>query len=169
MSSSATSELNHVLDRRASRYAVPMTEARSHAAEVLVFQRGARRFALDLTHLEALRPLRGACPVPGASSKVPGIFYWNGQLLSLHDIGAFVGEVVTAPRWVLVVEHQARSLGLLADEVEGVRRLDAPPDPPPVALPGAAELYRGLLADDTAVLKVDGLFHSKSFYLGDGR
>ena len=73
---------------RAARYGKSAASAVEHAADVVVFQRGAGRFAAPLHALREIRPLRRMCRIPGASPCAPGVFLYRGEIVSLHDLDA---------------------------------------------------------------------------------
>src|SRR5689334_23120446 len=88
---------------RAARYGRSVDAATEHVADVVVFRRGAGHFAAPLHALREIRPLRRMCRIPGASPCAPGVFLYRGEIVSLHDLDAFLGGGGGAPGWVLVL------------------------------------------------------------------
>src|SRR5262245_1910482 len=108
-----------LLRARAARYARQPDKKAEDVTHAVVLARGAARYAAPLPHLQEIRPLKGFSRIPGASLCVPGMFHCRGEILSLHDIEAFMVEGAggrPAP-WVLVLEHGGERIGLMADEV----------------------------------------------------
>jgi chemotaxis signal transduction protein len=106
--------------------------------------------------------------VVGAGSVVPGVFAFRGAVLGLHDPGVYFGGHATPPgRWVLVVEHGADRLGLIADEVEDVVGVPhTSVRPPPLTFGARGPCVAGVVDDDVLVLRPPGLFDEPSFHLG---
>jgi purine-binding chemotaxis protein CheW len=104
--------------------------------------------------------------VPGLPEWVAGVANWRGRILALVDLRPLLGadQVALAGAGRLVVaSHDGVTLGLLADAVDGVLRVDEETmEPPPVTLSdSAAALVRGQLVDNqgpVAVLDVVAVF-----------
>ncbi len=111
-----------LLRLRASRYARQEEAVTRNQSDAVVFERGDARYAVLVTDLREIRPLRRPCLVPGASRVVPMVFYYRGEILSAHDLGSFLTdrELTATPPWVLVLEHQSERIGLLADSITDI-------------------------------------------------
>lgn len=143
-----------LLQLRAVRYARQERHAATDSPDAVIFERGGGRYAVLVTDLREIRPLRRLCRIPGASSVVPGVFYYRGELLSAHDLGCFLveRELASAPPWVLVLEHRGERVGLLADEISDIASVS--PEKlraPPVTFGEAAAVFHGV-ADGGALL-----------------
>ncbi len=166
--SASADAINAILSQRAHRYAkrVDTAEGGEHQ-EMLYFDQGASQYAIALEHLREVRVLRGFCPVPGARTVVPGIFYYRGEVLSLHDLSAYMtGRSGEEPRWVIIVEWERQRLGLMARDVVDVRRTSmAEIRPAPVTMGARANTLSGVL-DSTLILRTEALFTTAAFFNG---
>lgn len=162
-----TPEQRELLRRRAQRYARQAQVSTEAATEVIVFARRGGRYALPLEAMREIRPLRQLTRIPGASPVVPGLVHYRGELLGVHDLGAWVDAPGPAlePAWVLVVEQGAGRLGLLADELAGIERvLASQVGAVPVTLGERAACFQGVLAGPVLLLQPDRLFTTPAFY-----
>ena len=161
-----TAEELDLLRRRAARYARAVDLHAEVKAEVVIFARGAARYALRLPSLREIRPLRSLARIPGASRVVPGVFHYRGEIVSAHDLDAFMAAepASTEPSWVLVAEHEGRSIGLLADEVHGVEALpQRDVRPPPLTLRGAGAGVEGIAGGEVVVINLTELLSLPAF------
>jgi chemotaxis signal transduction protein len=136
-----------LLAARARRYATVSAEEKSVHCTVVTFTRGKGRYALPLVDLREIRALSSYCAMPGASLIVPGVLYYRGELLSLHDLGAYVSGQAqsTEPSWVLVAEHANERIGLLADGVNDVLALESSEIKNlPLTMGEAGEMFMGM-------------------------
>src|SRR5262249_42037421 len=95
-----------ILRARAVKYARSVEVVAEHVVDVVVFARGTMRYGVPLGALREIRALRALCRIPGASACVPGVFHYRGEILSAHDLEAFLGGAGApsgAASWVLVV------------------------------------------------------------------
>ncbi len=136
--------------------------------EGLLFQRGDARYVITIADLREVRFLKGFCPIPGARDVVPGIIYYRGEILSLHDLGAFMGaSSEDEGRWIIVVQHEGQRLGLMADDILGVRAYTADDiHPPPITMGSRAGCVRGVLEDGVLAISADALFSDPAFFKG---
>lgn len=156
-----------LLRRRAERYARRVESEARHVATVVVFLRGEARYALPLEELREIRPLRGLCPIPGASPVVPGVVHHRGSMLSVHDLAALFRPDARPPEphWLLLVEHGGERLGLMAEEVSGVEPVaESGLGQPPLTVGPAAAVLSGVLTDGTLVLNPSSLFTHREFF-----
>lgn len=155
-----------LLELRARRYARVAEEERRIAYTVVSFRRGESSYAIPLADLREIRPLARFCALPGASAVAPGVVYYRGELLSLHDLSAFVSGK-RSPReaaWVLVAEHAGERIGLMADEVADVLELEEGElRSVPVTMGEAGEAFA--CVTDAALLVIDTqrMFHTERF------
>ncbi len=157
-----------LLDERARRYARQELEGESgEVQDLLFFQQGDSRYALALGALREVRVLRGFCPIPGARAAVPGIFYSRGEVLSLHDLSAYMtGRRVPDVRWVIIVEWKRQRLGILAQDVVDVRSTPMSAlRPPPITLGERGVTVQGAVGE-ALLLRVEALFSTPAFFHG---
>jgi len=156
-----------LLRKRADRYAVAAGEAARDVAEVVVFQRGEARYGVALGSLRAVRPLRLFCRIPMASPVVPGILHFRVEILSVHDVAAFMAPHRAAlpnAAWVIVVEHAGERMGLLGDEIIDIERYSAAGVLPlPITLGDRAAICDGVLPGGVVLLSAARMFHTDTF------
>lgn len=156
-----------LLRRRAARYATRNAASEENPTPVLVFTRGLGRYAIPLESLREIRPLRTIAAIPGASAVVPGVFHHRGEILSAHDLEAFMGggPGETTPAWVLVVENRGDRVGLMADEVIGVEPVTGEQvRPVPLTLGERGACLAGIVRREVMLLEPGALFKSASFF-----
>jgi len=156
-----------LLQMRAARYAASSAEASTDIAEGVVFRRGESHWAVPLGALREVRPLRGFRKIPGASAAVPGILHFRGEILSLHDVGAFMHpEAESADAaWVIVIEYGGERIGLAADEIVDIDRYSrSNMHPLPITLGERAAICEGLLPGGVVLLSPARLFDTEAFF-----
>lgn len=141
-----------LLAARAARYARIQTQVSEEREDVVRFERGDGRYAVLITDLREIRPLRRLCRIPGAAPVAPGVFYYRGEILSAHDLGCFLveRELPGTPPWVLILElsdgPRGERFGLLADNITGISAVVRPRlQPLPVTLGDRASCFHGAL------------------------
>jgi purine-binding chemotaxis protein CheW len=142
-----SSELE-LLRQRAARYAQEERSVDRDSPDAVVFERGGSRYAVLVTDLREIRPLRRLCSIPGTSRVVPGVFYYRGEILAAHDLGCLLIErdlPAMAP-WILVLEHQGNRIGLLADSIADIAAVATEKVRlPPVTLGEGTDVFHGVL------------------------
>jgi len=159
----------NILLQRAKRYArMEEQDADEELVKLLYFEHGPSVYGIPLDDLREVRVLRGFCSIPGARRTVPGIFYYRGEILSLHDLTAFMGtKTDEAARWVIIVEHDGQRMGVMARDVLDVREVAmSRVRPAPVTLGDRAGCLQGIIEDQTLLLRTDALFTNPSFSVG---
>lgn len=122
----------------------------------VIYRVGQGEYAIPADSVLHMESFEGATPVPGAPSYVVGIVQVRGRVIPVVDLRRRFGlperERELADR-VLVVEHEGREVGLLADSAREVMLIDqaAFAPPPSVASEANAALISG-------VAQVDGRF-----------
>ena len=158
-----------ILKARAERYARrEQLDEDGDLVRLLFFSHGSSDYAIPLDDLREVRVLRGFCPIPGARSTVPGIFYYRGEVLSLHDLASYMGVQTDAtPNWVLIVERDKQRLGLMAKDVIDVKEVSqASVRPSPVTLGERAVCVQGVVEKSTLLLRTEALFSTPAFFKG---
>jgi len=156
-----------LLEVRAARYATTEETQATDVAEGVVFRRGDSRWAIPLSSLREVRPLRGFCKIPCASPAVPGILHFRGEILSLHDVRAYMDSTAEgqAPAWVIVVEHEGERIGLAADEILDIEAYSLGElSPLPVTLGERGAICEGMLRGGAVLLSPLSLFRTEGFF-----
>ena len=138
------------------------------ALEVVEFQLGGEHYAVESRFVREVCPVREITPLPGTPMFVVGIVNVRGQVLTVIDLRLVLqmgARGISDLNQVVILRDAGREVGILADEIIGVRRLrevDLQPAGPALA-GGAAGRVRGLgperlvVLDAAAVLKDAGL------------
>jgi chemotaxis signal transduction protein len=96
----------------------------------------------DVLHIEMVEHVT---PVPNAAAFVEGVVFSRGQVVPVINLRARFGferAAVTLRSRLLVVQHESRRVGLLADESrEFIRISDAAIKPPQEAIGGLSGNY----------------------------
>ncbi len=156
-----------LLAARAARYAVAKETAALGGYDIVSFRRGARRYGVRLDSLSSIRRLKHLAPIPGISKVIVGVTNVQGRLVAVHDVLALEDEELTIGDGchLLVGSGDARSVALLADEIESIERLhDDEIRPTPLGLREHADWCRGLRADELVVLDFEQLVDSDAFF-----
>ena len=137
--------------------------------EVLLFRRGGDLYAVPVENLRQIRATQRFCRIPGAVSVVPGVIDYQGQILGVHDLAAYLGRHADdhADSWVLVLEEGGDRLGLRADDVLDIRQVSkAACQPVPPSLGKRSDCFSGMLSDGTLLLRPARLFATAAFCHG---
>ena len=156
-----------LLKQRAARYASAAERPATDVTDVVVFRRGGAHYAIPLVSLREVRPLRTFCAIPCSSATVPGILHFRGEIISLHDVAAFMEPSMETKRaaWVIVVEHLGERIGLGADEVMDVEKVSAARvRPRPITFGYRGAICDGMLPDGSLLLSAARLFHTDTFF-----
>ncbi|MBW1988137.1 MAG: purine-binding chemotaxis protein CheW [Deltaproteobacteria bacterium] len=142
-------------------------EDHSRRLDVLLFEVGANRYALELRHLrEALAPGE-ITPVPFTPDFVLGVVNVRSRILSVLDTEKLLGvarDKKRAPSRLIVLEAADMEFGLAVDGVEGVDSLpESQIHPPPDTLArGNAKYIRGVTPGRVVVLDGKQILSDKS-------
>ncbi|MBF0509627.1 MAG: purine-binding chemotaxis protein CheW [Deltaproteobacteria bacterium] len=148
-----------ILKERARRLAQEMTEPEKAQdfLEVVGFYLGQERYAVELTHVVEVFPLKDLTPLPQTPPFVLGIFNARGRIISVLDIKKLIGlpDVgLTNLNRVIVLHGDDMEFGLLADSILGVKLI--PTDTLQPSLPTLtgvkAEYFLGVTGDRIVVL-----------------
>lgn len=127
----------------------------SNRITALTFTMGTETYAVDVDGVSEITVLHRITAVPGIPGFIRGIMNLRGRVVPVMDGRERLGLVPQAYHsgtCVLIMEHDAVSVGLVVDEVCDVIELDLDAvEPPPVAMSLGARCLRGLHKTDTAV------------------
>ena len=129
--------------------AVPES-APSAAQTYILFGVAGTTYAIRSHEVLHIEMLEHVTPVPNAPSFVEGVVFSRGQVVPVINLRARFGferGAVTLRSRLLVVQHEGRRVGLLADESrEFIRISDAAIRPPQEAIGGLSGNYLGGVA-----------------------
>lgn len=174
-SPSEAEQMAAILQRRAAELATPPpVEPEGSTLHLLIFRLNEERYAIRVSHVREIHPLRQVTSVPRTPEFVVGVFSARGRLLSVIDLHAFWGlskMQITKDSKIIVVtgESSVRSgnakfeLGLLADEVEDVRTIFEHNLTPMLSgqMDNQAESTLGITSDMLVVLNLEALLQNK--------
>jgi purine-binding chemotaxis protein CheW len=150
-----------LLESRALQLAQPLPEAPrpGDLLDVVVFSLARERYALETRLLREIVRFADFTPVPGAADFLLGVTNLRGEILPVVDLRRFFGlpdRGLSDQSRVLVLGHDRRELGVLADETHDVIKLraDAILAPRSTAPSGGRAYIRGFT--DEAVVVLDG-------------
>ncbi|MDQ3815813.1 MAG: chemotaxis protein CheW [Armatimonadota bacterium] len=125
---SGQQEKKEILRARARELArVPESEeAAEDNLQVVEFLLANERYAVETTHIREVYPLKEITPVPCTPPYVLGIINIRGQILSIIDIKKFFDlpdKGLSDLNKVIIVHADQMEVGILADEVLGLRSI----------------------------------------------
>ncbi len=140
----------------------------------VTFGLGESRLTCDISRIHEILPLPQSTPVPGAKPWIIGLANVRGALLTIVDLGWFLGGVrspLTQRSRLLATSLHKAPLGLLIDEVFGQRHfLDS--DAVATELPADSVLQKvvktqhGFGSETWQELNLDQLFNMADFLNG---
>jgi purine-binding chemotaxis protein CheW len=150
-----------VLDERARVLAQTPPEDldSSEFIEVVTFDLGGERFALETRYVREILHAFDATPVPGAPDFLRSVTDLRGDVLAVMDISGLLNLPGTGPAdqrpWLLVLGAERAEFGIIAHAVSEVTRLRVDRiHPPPGSVAGLArDFVRGVTADALIVLE----------------
>lgn len=120
-------EVKRILKARARDLARESTASEfAESMEVLEFQLGHERYAVETCYVREAHPLDNLTTLPNVPNFVMGLMNIRGEILSVVDIKRFFGlpeKGITHLDKVIVLEFRGMIFGIVADELDGVRRL----------------------------------------------
>jgi purine-binding chemotaxis protein CheW len=128
--------------------------------EVLVCRLGSEEYALELRLLHGVFRAAGLTLVPCTPRFVAGLLNLRGEILTVLDLAAALGLEGSDRREVLLVDTERARVGLVVDEVLGVRWIAL--DALDRALAGS-DFTRGIAEARTVLLDLEALLADPRF------
>lgn len=134
---------------------------------VLEFRLASENYAVELSFIQEVYPLRTLTTLPGTPPFVLGIVNVRGQVYSVIDIKKFfelpdkgLGDL----NKVILVQHNGVEFGILADVITGVNSILLKDIQPPLpTLTGIRQEYlKGITRDQLIVLDAEKLLTDKT-------
>ena len=130
--------------------------------EVVEFSLAHERYALELTHIREVYPLKNLTPLPGTPGFVLGLINVRGQILSVIDIKRFFDlpeKGLTNLNQVIILQSDKMEFGILADEILGTKLIPAGAIQTllPTLTGIRAEYLKGVTGDRLVILDADRL------------
>lgn len=157
--------LREILRQRAERLADGTARTHSTAAttRVLVFKAGEQTYGIELRYVARVFPCTKITPVPSGRKGLLGVANLQGDVRSVLELGPLLGLPDLGDesnRYILLLRHDDRRLGLSVEQIEGIRQValeelieqdDAPADQ-------RAGYVKGMTHDKLIVLQTDRMF-----------
>jgi purine-binding chemotaxis protein CheW len=105
--------------------AVSVEGAADAGSQVLLVSAGGELFGVPLEHCREILEARSYTRIPGAGLSVCGMINLRGRLVTVLDLGVWLGRTAAnqaAEHSVLVMEHEGRRVGLAVDQVVRIVR-----------------------------------------------
>ena len=134
--------------------------------EVLAFLLAHETYAIETASIREVYPLTELTPLPCTPDYIFGIINIRGQILTIIDMKKFFDlpeKGITNLNRVIVVQEGDMELGILADEIYGIKSISGDDiKPPPVTISGmGAEYLKGVTEDRLIVLEADKVLSDK--------
>jgi len=154
-----------ILRDRARRLAVvPAQAGSSKWAEVVLFAVRGERYAIEAPLLRMVHRATNLTTIPCTPPFIAGMLNVRGEVVIVLDLAAALGLPGEAPadakRSMLLAEHGQVRVGLLVDEVIGIRRLALGALDPPLT---GDEFVVGIAEGNTVLLNLERLLANRRF------
>ncbi len=161
-------EKRKILRARARELAQEIGEASiaGETVEVVEVLLAGEKYAVESGYVREVYPLKEITKLPGTPPFVLGITNVRGRVVAVNDLRSFFGlpETRTAEGGKLVIlSDDAMELGVLADDVVGVRTLRLAELQAPLvsAGGGGADYFRGVTGDRLLVLDAEKILSDR--------
>lgn len=116
-----------VLKERATALAREEKEEKTgESIEIVEFILATERYGVETSYIEEVWPLKDFTPLPGTPAFVLGIINVRGRIVSVVDIKKFFDmpeKGISDLNKVIIIHDDKMELGILADEILGVRNI----------------------------------------------
>ena len=152
-------EKDRTLKTRAE--ALAKKEKKAHEGEtyleVVEFMLAHERYALELTYIREVHPLKEFTPLPGTPPFVLGIINFRGEIISIIDLKKIFelpDQGLTDLNRVIILNSGEMEFGILADTILGVNTIPTGTIQPtlPTLTGVRAEYLKGITGDRVVVL-----------------
>ncbi len=125
--------------------------------EVVEFMLAHERYALELTYIREVHPLKDFTPLPGTPPFVLGIINFRGEIISIIDLKKIFelpDQGLTDLNRVIILNSKEMEFGILADTILGVNTIAAGTIQPtlPTLTGVRAEYLKGITGDRVVIL-----------------
>jgi purine-binding chemotaxis protein CheW len=155
-------EKRTVLRSRAKRLSQEIERERTDEEylEILEFLLAQETYAIETPFIREVYPLTELTPLPCTPAFVFGLINIKGQILTVVDMKKFFDlpeRGITNLNKVIVVRKEAMELGILADEIIGIRNIPANKlQPPLLTMSGIqADYLKGVTGERLIVLDME--------------
>lgn len=161
---SHTIDVQRILEERARALATPPQAATARdTVDVLVINIAAERYAIRIEQVREVRPVEALTPVPDLPAMWGGLVNLRGVLCPVLDTARYLGldAADDGERHIVLVASSGLVVGLLADEVVGLRRLSPGEIRPPLEADsdGVHRVVDGVTPDLLLVIDAEALLN----------
>lgn len=160
----SSEEKRTVLRSRAKRLAQELEKrgADTDCLDVLEFLLAHETYAIETGFVREVYPMMELTPLPCTPAFVFGLINIRGQILTVMDMKKFFDlpeRGITNLNRVIVVRKDAMELGILADEIIGIRSIPASELQPPLSIMTGiyADYLKGITGERIIVLDMERL------------
>jgi purine-binding chemotaxis protein CheW len=135
--------------------------------EVLAFLLAHETYAIETQFIREVYPLTELTPLPCTPNYIFGIINIRGQILTIIDVKKFFDlpeKGITNLNRVIVVRNEDMELGILADEIIGIKSILGDD----IIAGIGAEYLKGVTEDRLIVLEADKVLSDKRLVVHEG-
>jgi purine-binding chemotaxis protein CheW len=134
--------------------------------DILEFLLAQETYAIETSFIREVYPLMELTPLPCTPAFVIGLINLKGQILTVVDMKKFFDlpeKGITNLNKVIVVRKDAMELGILADEIIGIRNIQVNELQPPLSTMSGihAEYLKGITGERLIVLDMERFLTDK--------
>ena len=167
-------EIRKILKSRARIFALEPEDPDKNGEiiDVLEFSLASENYAVELSFIQEVYPLKTLTAVPGVPPFVLGIVNVRGQIYSVIDIKKFFElpeKGLCDLNKVIIVQYNGIEFGILADVIIGVRTVSLKDIQPPLpTLTGVRQEYlSGITRDQLIVLDAEKLLTDNTLIVNE--
>lgn len=167
-SEATTEEMRVVLRSRAKTLArEPERDGEAEEyLEILAFLLAHETYAIETAFIREVYPLTELTPLPCTPDYISGIINIRGQILTILDMKKFFDlpeKGITNLNRVIVVQQEDMALGILADEIIGIRNIPKSGlNPPLPTIPGIHAGYiKGIDGEGLILLDMERFLNDR--------
>jgi len=164
--------IEQILKIRAEQLAQKDTsrEHRHNYLTVIEFRMNDEIYAIELTHIRAIHPLKDLTFIPGAPKFIKGIFNLRGEIISVVDLKHFFDLPDQKPgdsSQVIILSSGDMEFGILSDAILGVTEIEKSDmeSSLPTFTGARLEYLKGVTGKGVAVLNDEKLIHDKQMVI----
>jgi purine-binding chemotaxis protein CheW len=143
---------------------------RGNVLTVIEFSMNDEIYAIELTHIRAIHPLKDLTFIPGAPKFIKGIFNLRGEIISVVDLKYFFDLPDQKPgdsSQVIILSSRDMEFGILSDAILGVTEIEKSDleSALPTFTGARLEYIKGVTGKGVAVLNDEKLINDKQMII----
>ncbi|MFZ2633318.1 MAG: chemotaxis protein CheW [Desulfosalsimonadaceae bacterium] len=145
-------------------------EPRRHHITVVEFAIAHETYAIELTHIRTIHPLKDLTYIPGAPGFIKGIFNLRGEIISVVDLKHFFDlpdQKTGDSSQVIILSSESMEFGILSDAILGVTEIDTDDieDSLPTFTGIRLDYLKGVTGKGTVILDDEKLLSDKKMII----